>query len=354
LSKPVVFHKVSKEEWLQKVAKDLKGAPLSSLDWTADRLSLTPFYTEEDRTLRGPMQQSDSNTWKVGEVIHVHDEKETNQHCLHALQMGANSLYLTDLTAQTDLYKVLADIQLEWIHTHLDTDELSIAAKFAQLVNERGFDPNNVRCSMAFTTYSTEVAVLKDQLPHCQQYAIASTATTAQEQISELLLKGEQILQLLSTAKVSISEANRSLRFRLQLSDDYYLNIAKIRAIKLCWQQILRSYDDECTALPIVEAHIKHSSADNDENHNTIRSTSQALSAVIAGIDTLYVHPSKAGRADRHALRINRNISHLLSEESHLHLVGDPAAGSYFFEAMTDKLAQESWSLFQDKFDPQS
>ena len=352
MSKPIIFAKATKADWLQKVEKDLKGAPLTSLHWTVEGMPFTPFYNSEDSSHRAPMHTGSSNSWSVGEIIPVQDVKTANHRSMQALQMGADSLQFTNVK-DIDLHQLLANIQLEWIHTHLHTDDIAVVQQLAELVEQRGYDPTLVSCSMSFTEYSDALLAFTDRLPRCQFYTATPVASSAHQQVGELLLLGERLVHRLQVSGQSVEQCNNRLRFQLQCTDDYYLNIGKLRALKLCWQRVLQSYDTNCSAMPIIESHIRHEPTDMDDNHNTIRSTSQALSAVIAGANTIYVHPSEQRKSDPQTLRINRNISHLLSQESHLGLVGDPAAGSYFFEHLTDELAKKSWSIFQDKFDPQ-
>ena len=86
-----------------------------------------------------------------------------------------------------------------------------------------------------------------------------------------------------------------------------------------------------------------------DPHTNLLRTTIAAFSAGIGGADSVLVHPftEALGVADGHARALARNIQHLLLEESNLHRVADPAAGSGAVEALTDALAERAWSEFQ-------
>ena len=78
-----------------------------------------------------------------------------------------------------------------------------------------------------------------------------------------------------------------------------------------------------------------------DPYTNLLRATTEALSAVIGGCDSLQVQPF------RFADRLGVNLQRILREEAHLTRVADPAGGSYYIEALTDALAREAWKLFQ-------
>ncbi|MBQ7852936.1 MAG: methylmalonyl-CoA mutase small subunit, partial [Muribaculaceae bacterium] len=87
-----------------------------------------------------------------------------------------------------------------------------------------------------------------------------------------------------------------------------------------------------------------------DAHVNLLRSQTEAMSAALAGVDSITVTPfDKAYKTpDDFSERIARNQQFLLKEESHLDKVVDPAGGSYYVETLTASIAQEAWKLFLD------
>ena len=87
-----------------------------------------------------------------------------------------------------------------------------------------------------------------------------------------------------------------------------------------------------------------------DATTNLLRNTVAAFAAAVGGADAITVlpHTAAAGLADRSARALAMNIQHLLVEESHLHVVADPAAGSGAIEALTETLAERAWSDFSE------
>jgi len=81
---------------------------------------------------------------------------------------------------------------------------------------------------------------------------------------------------------------------------------------------------------------------------NMLRTTTEAMSAIIAGIDSLTVNPfdKEYEKPSDFSERIARNQQLLLKEESYLDKVEDPASGSYYLENLTDSIATEAWKLF--------
>ena len=138
--------------------------------------------------------------------------------------------------------------------------------------------------------------------------------------------------------RLAAGEAVTSLAFAV--GGNHFMEIAKLRAARLLWAQVAGAFG--------VEGRVRIDARTAGENKtlfdphvNLLRVTTEALSAVIGGCDTLVV---TACRFDAH---LAENVHHILREESHLDKVLDPAAGSHYVEALTDALARAAWALFQ-------
>jgi methylmalonyl-CoA mutase len=109
------------------------------------------------------------------------------------------------------------------------------------------------------------------------------------------------------------------------------------------------SYRAENPVMPPIEAQLAPTVQTSDPNYNIIQSTTQAMAAIIGGVDRLTVLPSDAfqGATTDFSRRIARNVQHILKMESYLDWVADPAAGSYFIEKLTLHLAEAAWNSFQ-------
>jgi methylmalonyl-CoA mutase len=87
-----------------------------------------------------------------------------------------------------------------------------------------------------------------------------------------------------------------------------------------------------------------------DPHTNLLRQTTEAMSAIIGGIDRLIIHPhdeQSTQGASELAQRMALNISNLLQDESYLATVNDPLGGSYALEKLTQDLSEKSWELFK-------
>jgi methylmalonyl-CoA mutase len=149
---------------------------------------------------------------------------------------------------------------------------------------------------------------------------------------------------------VAPAEVNRRLQFSMAVSTSYFVEIAKLRAIRLLWSNVLAAYGVEQAAPTTIVAHLAPETQVNDPNTNRIKAATQAMSAVIGGADRFYVLPADIDHKEpssSSSYRLARNLQHILKMESFFDQVVDPAAGSYYIEKLTDALAESAWKQFQ-------
>jgi methylmalonyl-CoA mutase len=144
------------------------------------------------------------------------------------------------------------------------------------------------------------------------------------------------------------SQINAVLQFSISVDKSYFINIAKIRALKLLYLNLMKAYHIENEALAPIEANFASLSFDENVNTNMIRATTMALSAVSGGVARLNVLPADPKNTP-FTRRIARNVQHLLKMESYLDKVADPSAGSYYIEQLTEMIATKTWDYFQKK-----
>jgi methylmalonyl-CoA mutase len=131
------------------------------------------------------------------------------------------------------------------------------------------------------------------------------------------------------------------LEFVFAAGPSYFLEIAKLRAARILWAQAAAAFDSGCTMRLHVRTPRRNKSA-YDRYTNLLRVTTEALSAVVGGCDSLTVEPFGF---EPH---LAENVQRILREESHLDAVADPGGGSYYIEALTDSLARAGWKLLQE------
>lgn len=349
------FRKVSKAEWLAKVEKDLKGKPMDSLNWSQEDRVYTPFFHADDAPQMGSVGDQSTNEWQICEVVIVDDIAVAHQQAIDALRKGANALsfQLSQPLTVAELSSLCEGIHLEWIHTHFEGDAEALAglpAVFHSVVSAKGEKGYKVSCSFA-TVDATDIETIDEELPLAACYTIAEDkGSTVPQALAQMLITATSHIDTLAEANIEEQSWSQKLIFRVYLLDDYFLTIAKIRALQLLWSHLMYVWQGSETDTARVEAVAMIDEPDADENTNKIRLTSQAMAASIAGVERLTIYPSDHSKVPGGTVfsrRIALNIHHLLQQESYLHEVVDPASGSYYIETLTNDLAEAAWSIFQ-------
>ncbi len=175
-------------------------------------------------------------------------------------------------------------------------------------------------------------------------------ASSSQE-LGIALSSAVEMIHRLSSEGNDPVEAATSLFFRYGISTNLFMEIAKFRASRLLFTELLNQMKIEHGIPQFISAKTTsyyHSTV--DPFVNMLRVTTQAFSAVNGGVSALETQPfdSLFTQSDEFANRIARNTQIILSEESHLDHVIDPAGGSYYIETLTYELARQAWQYFKE------
>lgn len=389
------FPPVSNEEWMEVVTRDLKGAPFEKkLVWrTKEGFNVQPFYRAEDiehlptkDVLPGQFPYvrgtKADNNWLVRQDIAVQgDIKQLNTNIKCVMERGANSLglhFVDECVNASTIQEMLAGIDLDKLEINLYarrdlTVQLIEATKEA--LKALGADLGKVRGSFGFNPFrhtlgagvrwsewvETSVEVLKAAEPltqftclSFQSVDLVNAGAYIYQEIGYALAAGADMLTKVSEKSgKSISEVAERIRFEMGIGSNYFMEIAKFRAIRWLWALIVRSNDekasDRATKAVVHAETSRWNKTIYDAYVNLLRSMTETMSATIAGVHSVTVNPF-----DKHynpkgsdfSRRIARNQQLLLKEESHFDKVVDPAGGSYYIEHLTQAIAEQGWKLF--------
>jgi len=139
--------------------------------------------------------------------------------------------------------------------------------------------------------------------------------------------------------------------FSVPVGSDLFMEIAKLRALRQCWSQVVAACGGDAQAQCAV-LHVFTSSRTKSQRDpwvNMLRETTEAFAAAVGGADAITTagFDRALGLSTDFARRIGENIQVILDEEAHVTQVADPAGGSYYVEKLTDALAASAWELFQ-------
>ncbi|MCK4979795.1 MAG: hypothetical protein KAS62_05330, partial [Candidatus Delongbacteria bacterium] len=150
---------------------------------------------------------------------------------------------------------------------------------------------------------------------------------------------------------ISIDDFSDNVVLSYSIGQNYLMEIAGLRALRLLWSNIVKVYDESSETKIRIHARTGVINKTKYDAHvNILRTTTEAMSAVIGGCNSLTVLPYDIAinEPDSFSMRIARNTELILGEEAHFDKYIDPAAGSYYIEKLTDSISQEAWKLFQE------
>lgn len=380
------------QEWLDKIEVDLKGADFQKrLVWrTNEGFNVQPFYRREDLEglkttdalpgefpfVRG--NKKDSNEWYVRQNIVVEDAKEANKKALDILNKGVDSLGFKlpgKMVSKETVETLLDGIYCDIVEVNFNTckcHSLELAQILVEYFEKKGYDKEKVVGSIDWDPMEKIVMKGKDATPILAQapqlvevmkeYPNFRTIAVNSESfnnagayiVQELgyaLAWGNEYLQQLVDAGVDVDLAAKNIKFNMGVSENYFMELAKFRAARLLWAQIVKQYEPKCDCacqMMINATTSKYNQTLFDSYVNLLRSQTEAMSAALGGIHSMVVTPFDAPyeQATDFSERIARNQQLLLKEESHFGQIVDPGAGSYYIEHLTAALAQEAWKIF--------
>jgi methylmalonyl-CoA mutase len=148
---------------------------------------------------------------------------------------------------------------------------------------------------------------------------------------------------------MTIAPGPRRLLVRVAAGRDTFLELCKLRALRLTLRKVLAAMGD-ASPLSIHAVTSARTITARDPWVNMLRVTTQVFAAVLGGADLVTPLPFDEALSTPSALgrRVARNTGHILREESGLGRVVDPGAGSYALDALTDALAREAWERFRE------
>jgi methylmalonyl-CoA mutase len=201
-------------------------------------------------------------------------------------------------------------------------------------------------CAFTAQSYPQLRAAVVDVEPY--QLAGAS----AVQELGFALATGLEYLRWNLEAGLSLEQTCAQIGFRLPVGSDLFLELAKLRALRVCWAKLVAAHGGgpEAQNTHVHALTALGTKTRRDPWVNMLRTTTEAFAAMVGGADSVTTRgfDSALGRSDSFARRIARNAQVILNEEAHVTQVADAAGGSYYVEALTDQLARAGWAALQE------
>ena len=384
-----MFPECSYQEWRAKVEADLKGADFNKkLVWrTNEGFNVEPVYRAENIVdlkttdslpgeypyLRGTRTDND---WLVRQEVIADTVSEANATAKDIITKGITSLgFKVEINSEEDVKALLDGIDLKKYEINFTccprkastlakalTDYLRNTNNLENFKGSIDFNPMRraLKHGSAFPAdikaMALELLDIVKIVPNLQVFAVDSfmlcnAGAYIYQELGYALSWGAEWMSMLTEAGVKADEAARRIKFNMGVSSNYFMEIAKFRAARMLWSQIVEQYKPESKQSCKMMCHAvtsRYNQTIYDAHVNLLRSQTESMSAALAGVDSITTTPFDVPykTPDAFSERIARNQQFLLKEESHLDKVVDPAGGSYYVETLTVSLANEAWKLF--------
>ncbi len=384
----------SAREWEQVIQKDLKGADYTKkLIWRSpEGIPVKPYYRAEDldklnTSEFNPMDfefvkatDGRANSWLIRQDIEITDFDQAKEKALWLLARGVQSIgfNLEEPHTIEDVRGFLKDLPLESAEFSFEGFEPSVLIEVLHEMADNGnLNPDKVNGSCqwdmlgGFSLFGSfefetdeELAEIADWMEKSARFPglkivgingrnfHQAGATIAQE-LAFSLAQASQYLDLLTEFLVPADLIASKISFHFAVGSNYFMEIAKFRAARMLWVKLLEAYDLDKSEIPPMYIHAETSRWNQtvyDPYVNLLRNTTEAMSAALAGVDSMTVLPFDYPYEvpTEFAERIARNQQILLKEEAWFDKVADPAAGSYYIESLTSSIAEVAWKLLRE------
>ena len=357
------------EDWKGQVVKELKDKPYESLDWEIEGGWKTNPYFKSYHS-KYPRVSRIQKDWGIGQVISYTTEKETNQQILSSLNLGVNAIFIQFEQSQKISWDVLLDgVFLEFIDLHFKGKGVdnSMIKSFIEYLKHKTSEID--KTSGSFDSPSIE-KFSKEEIKEREQFfgelsgkwqvftvhadKIHNKGGSIIQSLGYALAEGNETLhRIISEASTTIDKAAAMVRFQFATSSSYFPEIAKYKAFRFLWSEVVNAYQPvhSCSINTKVDGFGSlYLQAAADQHNNMLRSTTQAMSAIVGDVDNVVPlafdhfsnHPSSESN------RWASNILHLLREESYLLEISNVTDGAYYIEQLIDSLCEYAWELFQE------
>jgi len=386
------FPPVATGQWEELIIKDLKGADYQKkLVWRTDEgFHVQPYYRAEDLNDIAYLEalpnrfpytrgfKTKDNQWKIVQEITEKDPKKANAIALDALHKGADtvSFCTKNVNSYPELKSLLQNIDLEKksVQFRCASSYTELTKWFVQYIEEQKFDKTKITGNIHFDPVIDalkhhaaeikplpnvlELLTLTSELPHFKiinidGLAMHNAGATIVQELGYALAAANEYLAFATDNGIASSTIASKMQFTLSIGSNYFMEIAKLRAMRVLWATLIAAYKPECDCAYAITINTVASSWNKtlyDPYVNMLRSTTEAMSAALGGADAIALKPFDVAykQEDEFSSRISRNTQIILKEESYFDKVVDPAAGSYYIENLTNSIIEQAWKLFQE------
>jgi methylmalonyl-CoA mutase len=184
-------------------------------------------------------------------------------------------------------------------------------------------------------------------------YHMLEAGATAVQELAFTLADGMEYVRAAQAKGLDVDAFAPRLSFFFGIGTNFFMEIAKLRAARTLWHRIMTGFGAKNPKSLMLRTHCQTSGVsltEQDPWNNIVRTTIEAMAAVLGGTQSLHTNSFDEAIAlpTDFSARIARNTQLILAEESGIPNVADPLGGSYFVESLTKELADKAWALIEE------
>lgn len=408
------FHVPTYDEWKAATVESLKGAPFDKKMFTStyEGITLDPIYTQDSLKalkdchgfpgtqdfLRGTRSSEKGETmWQIAQGVDDHCPKCAGEAAAEELKRGATTIHpvlnesvkhgcdLPDLSGRGVRLNSLADAEKFFASADPSQHELQIACGASAVpmlglisawAEKNGRDLSSLKGCVGADpiaalakdgSLSRSLEKFYDEMAQSIQWAeahkcglrtilirgsvYADAGASAVQEMACALGEMAAFVRAMGARGIEPSVTCRRIRFEVSLGANFFMEIARLRALRVLFSHVAKAFGCEGEGLKVnvIAETSRFTMTAYDPYVNILRSATQAFSAAVGGVDAMDIHPFDAvvRPSSEQAKRIARNQQIMLQTEFNFDATMDPAGGSWYVETLTRQVEDKAWELFQ-------
>jgi methylmalonyl-CoA mutase, N-terminal domain len=301
----------------------------------------------------------------------------------HARSLGEVGREGVSVACLDDMRRLFADIPLDQVSTSMTINAPAavLLALYVAVGEEHGVGPEKLRGTLQndmlkefiaqkewISPIRAHMRVIRDMLAYCTEqmpqwntisisgYHIREAGATAVQELAFTLADGLGYVQLGIDAGIPVDDFAPRLSFFFDVHNDFFEEIAKFRAARRMWARFMKErFGAKNPRSWLLRTHAQTAGVSlmaQQPLNNVVRTTMQALAAVLGGTQSLHTNSFDETYAlpTEEAAQLALRTQQVIAEESNVSAVADPLGGSYFVEALTDRMEAEAMAYI-DRID---
>lgn len=360
------FSSAERKDWEKAAVSEINNnSPDEKLSWKGpENLTFLPYYDNTNvniQSLRSFQLWPSANnansrhSWINQPPLYVEDEEDANIKIINHLKHGADGVFLhLSEEKQFDFDRLLNSVDLSShnLSFYFVRNSTSLSNLTDFLRDYRKRNQNQPTGNIFLNFFPGQPESLLHNFSSLENFSPAGITIGYDNnpilEIKNALLNGVNLLDHLTDNGFKAREVIGKIAFSLAAGNNFFYTIAKLKALRLLWFQIAQAYNISLYRPTDLYLHIRcepYVEKSFNPHENMLKGTIASLAAIAGGCNALSVYPENSENEMMN--RISRNVSAILKEESHMHRVADPLAGSYLLEKMIQDFAANAWKNFQ-------